>query len=139
MKGIFCYRNLNRKGVVWSVKSNRTGLVVARPKTVVIKDAQLVVSQAGRRRVLAQKKKNVHAGIRGTWVKSDWDKHVLDWRGMSCIYDDLTMRRLEWKKIIYNPYQYETFVWEDTKLPVTHARVVILDETGCWAYKPVGT
>ena len=61
------YRNL-RDGC-WSVRSrerdDRYGLVVARVSDVLVKDASFVVSEAGRKRVLAEGRKNVHAYVRG--------------------------------------------------------------------------
>lgn len=127
MTGISCYRNLNRKGVVWSIRSNRTGRVISRAGFVMILNAKLVVSAAGRARVLKQKRKNVHALVRGTWIRNDFDQHVYDTRGC----DDC-----RWIRIKYNPYENEAFVRQDTGQPVTEAACVILDKDGAWAVNP---
>jgi hypothetical protein len=66
---VFCYRNLNRKGVVWSVRDVKTGLVIDRAEQVILKDVTFHVSQKGRARVLKEKRKNVHAGVKGTRMK----------------------------------------------------------------------
>jgi hypothetical protein len=83
---VFAYRNLNRKGVVWSLKSVKTGLVIARETYVVFKDVELKVSQKGRERVLREKRKNVHAGVKGTvlkyhpsnkeWIRVSYDPYI---------------------------------------------------------------
>lgn len=121
-KGVFCYRNLNRKGVVWSVKSNRTGLVITRSTRVVLEDATLKVSKAGRERVLRDKRKNVHAGVSGRWVRGDAARHI--W---SLSYTS------RWTRIKYNPYENSTFVRQDNGKPVTKAKYVVLDKMGAWA------
>jgi hypothetical protein len=123
MKGVSVYRNLNRPGVVWSVKSNRSGLVVARQGYVMIENAQLVVSQAGRRRVLRDRRKNVHAFVRGTWVRSAFDQHVRDFRTMTD----------GWVRLTYSPYKNHCFVVQTSGRPVTRAERVILDKDGAWA------
>jgi hypothetical protein len=110
---VFCYRNLNRKGVVWSVKSTQSGLVVDRSKNVFISNVDLVVSAAGRKRVLRQKRKNVHAGVRGKRLKSS-PKNVI------------------WHKVTYNPYLYESFVFADNKTPVLNAKYAKLNKFGLW-------
>jgi len=61
------YKNLHRG--CWSVRSrergDRYGRVVAHLDDVLVEDARFVVSQAGRRRVIAEGRKNVHAYVRG--------------------------------------------------------------------------
>lgn len=107
---VFIYRNLHRKGVVWSVKDCKTNLVVARETIVKLKDVKLKVSQAGRIRVLLQKRKNVHAGASGTWMKR-------------------LPKDLKWIKAYYNPYKTETFVDEQGK-PILTAKYAKLCKNG---------
>lgn len=86
---VFVYYNLH-KGC-WSVKAlegKRAGYVVAHRTKLQIRDATFKVSQAGRLRVLAEKRKNVHAGVVGQWEPYEQD------------YDTV---------ISYNPYKYEHF------------------------------
>jgi hypothetical protein len=113
---VFCYRNLNRKGVVWSVRSKKTGLVVARLPVVVLKNVELKVSQAGRKRVLRAKRKNVHAGAQGTWLRG-----VKEIIGMNLV------------PIKYNPYKMKSFRTKTSDLPVLSAKYVILRHDGAWA------
>jgi hypothetical protein len=131
MKGVFCYRNLNRKGVVWSVRSNKTGRVVARSKFVMIENATLKVSKAGQRRVRREKRKNVHAGVSGTWVRGRFVQHCRDWRGNESIFNEDGTVAL-WVRLTYNPYKNNTFVSQSTGLPVYGAERIILDENGAW-------
>ena len=107
---IFCYRNLRYPGIVWSVKDVKSGLVVDRSKRVVMKDVHLVVSEAGRLRVLKEKCKNVHAGVRGTRIKR--------------LPKGLTGFISSW----YNPYKVSTFVTNVGK--VYFAKYAVLDKTG---------
>lgn len=121
MKGVFCYRNLNRKGVVWSVRSNRTGLVIRRSGKVVLKDVTLKVSAAGRARVLEQKRKNVHAGARGTLANPLLFDHLL-----------VMSQGKAWKRIKYNPYEAGHFVDEQGR-KVVGANYVALTQDGAFA------
>jgi hypothetical protein len=136
-KGVFVYRNLARKygPVNWSVRSNNSGLVIAHACYVMIRDATLVVSQAGRARVLSEKRKNVHAGIKGTWIRGEFNQHVHDWRHMDCVYDDKG-NKLAWVRISYDPYRNEAFVRRDTFQSVNKADMVILSHDGAWALNP---
>lgn len=119
MGKVFVYRNLApqyRKDVMWSLKDQRTGLVVARERTVLLTDVQFKVSQAGRKRVLATGRKAVHAGCVGIPAPIDlgvWlDQYV---------------------RVTYNPYKYETFVRCDTGEPVTSASKVFINSDGVFA------
>lgn len=65
---VFCYWNLHK--FCWSVKAlegDLKGKVVAHFRELTLKDCQLKVSEAGRQRVLQERKKNVHAGIVGNF------------------------------------------------------------------------
>ncbi len=57
----YVYRNLHNQ--VWSVRLR--GLVVDHSNYVWLRDARFVVSQPGRRRVVAEQRKNVHAFVAG--------------------------------------------------------------------------
>lgn len=99
------YWNLHRN--CYSVKSRSGpdyGKVIAHAETVTVCNVQLVVSQAGRRRVLKEKRKNVHAVLRGVWSSPS---------------DAATVG------ITYNPYKYETFVLRDSEAPILTAAVAV--------------
>ena len=87
------YRNL-RSGLM-SVQAKIAGswLVVGHVQSLLLYDAQFRVSQSGRKRVLEQKRKNVHAFVYGELADIDTDVILPT-------------------KAFYNPYKYETFVTE---------------------------
>lgn len=90
---VFCYRNLHKKGNVWSVRDVATGLVVDHVEKIIMKDVTLKVSEAGRQRVLKEKRKNVHAGVQGTRI------FMLPKKG-----------KLFFQPVFYNPYKVDSFV-----------------------------
>lgn len=106
-KSVFVYFNLHRK--LWSIKSRKTGRVLAHTDKVVLKDAEFRVGQAGRRRVLEERRKNVHAGVAGEWVDSYSSELDFD------------------TPVTYNPYKYETFVKVESETPVKSAEWVDLN------------
>lgn len=109
---VFSYRNLNRKGVVWSVIDKSTGLVVDRATTVYFSNVELKVSAAGRKRVLAEKRKNVHAGVQGTRLKTH-------------------PKNQNWIRVSYNPYKTDQFVDESGNKIYT-ARYAKLTKNGLY-------
>lgn len=84
------YRNLHKKGVVYSVRDCKTKLVVAHVSDLNLSDVKFKVNQAGRRRVLKEKRKNVHAVIQGI-ISSGGTSHT-------------------GRLITYNPYKSNQFV-----------------------------
>jgi len=91
---VFVYFNLHRK--LWSVRNVKTGRVIDHTDYIVLTDVKFKVSQAGRQRVLREKKKNVHAGVQG-YVAND---------------EDIKSIRILGKQgsVTYNPYKYDSFV-----------------------------
>ena len=93
------------------------GKVIAHKNEVVIHFPEFKVSEAGRQRVLREKRKNVHAFVIG-YYDSDSVSQAVD-SGHS---------------VTYNPYKYETFVFANTDEPVYNAdvaRCVTVDGKGC--------
>lgn len=88
---VFVYFNLHKK--LWSIKSLKTGRVIAHANTVQLKDVKFKVSEAGRQRVLKEKRKNVHAGVVGTLIAKDFFFHPT-------LLNDV---------ISYNPYKGKYF------------------------------
>jgi hypothetical protein len=98
---VMVYWNLH-KGL-WSVKALEgpdKGRVIARVDSVLLRDVPGKVSQAGRQRVLNERKKNVHAGLVGTWNVKRYSNQT----DIECALEDIADR------ITYNPYRYESFV-----------------------------
>ena len=110
MTNVMVYRNLT-KGC-WSIKSTRTGKVLAHADTVTMTDVVFKVSEAGRQRVLRDKKKYVHAGGYGT-----------------CEYFDFN--RMDLVQVRYNPFKNSTFV-DEFGTPIDSQRFdfVLFDQTG---------
>ena len=118
------YFNLHKK--LWSVRADEgpeKGRVVAHAEHVALRNARGKVSAAGRAKVLREGRKNVHAFMRGElaglygirWAKIDVVTAALeDWQMMApvCLVGDW---REPVRKITYNPYKYETFVYEARK------------------------
>jgi hypothetical protein len=100
---VFVYFNLHKK--VWSVRAldgPMKGKVIRHTQAIILHDCVCKVSQAGRRRVLLERRKNVHAGVVGTVV-------------------DVSPRLAFDQQLTYNPYKYETFVNKATLMPVLRA------------------
>lgn len=101
------YRNLHKK--MYSVVDMKTGKVFRHQHHVVLKNARFRVSEAGRARVLKEKRKNVHAFVIGTLLEKDF--HFPD--------REPTMGT-------YNPYKHKTFVKKGTRRALRDAELVLL-------------
>ena len=87
---------------------NQVGKVIAQVEYLAVADAAFRVSEAGRQRVLRQKKKNVHAKVRGELV--------------SFRSEDIHNMRYA----IYNPYVHKGFVLSGNKeRPLQEAELCI--------------
>jgi hypothetical protein len=112
---VFVYFNLHKK--CFSVKAltgENKGRVVAHTHDIELLAPRFKVSEAGRQRVLRERKKNVHAGVVG-WYYPDI---------MTCKfhedYDTINVR--------YNPYVYSSFVDANEK-PIYNAATARLTVT----------
>ena len=114
------YWNLHNN--CFSVRDCKTGRVIRHTKDMYLYDVKFVVRQAGRRKVLQEKRKNVHAFVRGYMAPSS----AQDTSGKPKGY------------ATYNPYKYETFVDYNTQEPIDTASVVYLYTVGING-KPKGT
>lgn len=90
------------------------GLVIAHLAYAKLTNVKFKVSEAGRQRVIKEKRKNVHAFIEG-----DWDENIT---GM---FDQVTLKRVS-----YNPYQSGNFVSDN--LPIYSAEIVYLTDVGAF-------
>lgn len=136
----FIYRNLNKRGWVWSIKAvdgQYAGLVVGHANGILMADTLFRVSEAGRQRVIKEAKKNVHAGIVG---------EIID----TCGFSPLKNRSIQFPTscamwlafnpdlvdITYNPYKYATFVQRTTLTPVRTAERVVIWHSNVKALRP---
>ncbi len=106
---VFVYFNLHKK--CWSVKAmegDRKGLVVLHTNALALERCMFKVSETGRQRVLAEKRKNVHAGVVG-YVTEGFD-------ASTCTIP-----------VSYNPYKAGHFFNKNTDEPVYHASKAFLE------------
>ena len=116
-KRVFVYYNLHKE--CWSVRQG--GKVVDHTHDIMLRDCQYLVGKAGRKRVLREKRKNVHAGVSG---------YVVDFIPACRTYHELT----------YNPYRHTTFVSKQDQFDsVKHSDYAVLtsgngfrDVEGIW-------
>ena len=97
-KRVYVYFNLHKK--VWSVR--QSGLVIKHCTHILLSDCRYLVGQAGRMKVLKEKKKNVHAGISGYVVNGS-----------------IPRIPSHSEQVTYNPYRYDCFVEKESKVKVT--------------------
>jgi hypothetical protein len=116
VKKSFIYRNLRTK--TWSRKESN-GRVSDRPLEAIIYQPKMIVSAPGRERVRRSRKKVVHAGIKGI-VAAVSKVETFDATKRSILLN------LGFREITYNPYLYDTFVFEDTKEPVYSASIAYM-------------
>lgn len=107
------YRNSHKK--CWSIKEGK--LPVKHATQLLLYNCLFHVSQSGRLRVLWQKKKNVHAWIKGTIVET------IHWSSV-CMEAFWT-----WKEVKYNPYKSPCFVYDNNK-PIYSANKVFFNKEG---------
>jgi len=116
--GKYCevYFNLHKR--LFSIRHK--GIVVAHARNVKVIDPKFVVQPAGRAKVLREKKKNVHAFVRGH-VCHTCDEDVClgcgNWGGFPRV--DVT----------YNPYKRDCFYVPDTGQQVDSADMALLQLT----------
>lgn len=113
-KKVFVYYNLHKH--VWSIKDVKTNKVIGYTDRIVLKDVEYKVSKAGRERVLREKMKNVHAGVKGIVV-------------------DMNLNAEDGVAITYNPYKYETFVNKKDETPVFNDALVLMDNRKVFAFR----
>ena len=112
---VFVYFNLHKKCFsIKALEGDRKGRVVAHSDTVVLEGCKLMVSEAGRQRVLREKRKNVHAGVSGTWINADRAESHFEFLSMVG------------RQVTYNPYKYDSFVIKATEQSVDKADVVAM-------------
>ena len=126
-----------------SVIDAETGLLYCHSHRVELHNAKFRVQEAGRQRVIREKRKNVHAYIIGNWhnegevSKTRFRKRgeiIEEYRICEC-EDDYCEKCVpesgeEFRGGYYNPYKYKTFVDDIEKTPIFKSeRVVVRDKT----------
>lgn len=112
------YYNLQKQCLsVRSREKHTYGKVIKHVNSIVLKDVEFVVSEAGRQRVIKSKQKNVHAYVRGTTTK-------------------LPKRYSIENVVKYNPYLYSSFVTLDGT-PIKSSKMVFIDNKNILSYNNI--
>ena len=109
---VFVYFNLHKK--TWSIKAmegEKKGLVIAHRNKLALALAEFKVSEAGRQRVLREKRKNVHAGVVGEWFDTTMDIEHID----------------GFEPVSYNPYKAGHFVNRNTDSKIESSNCVVFN------------
>lgn len=131
---VFVYRNLNKK--CWSIKSRGNhgvaDVVIAHADRLVLSDCEYKVSQAGRKRVLEQRRKNVHAGVQGNLI---WYMHDKEPKELGLFFSWFVQITGEVKdaatvEVTYDPYKYETFINLETNKPIMNSCFAYFEDDG---------
>lgn len=112
MQEVFIYFNLHKK--LFSLKDWKTKRVTGHADTFILQDVEFKVSAKGRARVLREKCKNVHAGLRGKVIVTNSFQPTWFFENNK-----------DFVELTYNPYKYDSFVVKSTGQPITHAHKVI--------------
>ena len=104
-KKVEVYFNLHKK--CWSIR--QSGASVIHADFVEIKEPQFVVQQGGNARVRREKRKNVHAFVRGY------------------LTERVGILPKNQKLVTYNPYKHTSFVERGTDKPICNAEYAVLD------------
>lgn len=144
------YKNLHKNRFsIRILEGPAKGKVIAHCSKVLVEDVDFVVSEAGRQKVLREKKKNVHAFVRGRVVAMSGD--------LSDLAKDFGLRRDEFpfspvrsiglkakgKDVTYNPYRGASFHIRKTEHPVSKCRrlmaMILPSRTSLKAVVPTST
>lgn len=118
---VFVYFNLHRKCFsVKALEGAKKGRVVAHVSDAIVYNPTFKVSEAGRQRVLRERKKNVHAGVVGQWFEGEFNAkrcaELMEYTG---------------RAVTYNPYRFDSFVYKNTETPINdQPRVAALHSDG---------
>jgi len=120
------YYNLNKH--VLSVRQK--GIVIKHTPAAEVFNAKFVVQPGGRKRVLREKRKNVHAFVRGTAGRLS-----------KTILSEMLGRKYKvpgnWVRVTYNPYKYNSFVEAESGEPIHGSPHVIISGRTVYAQKKV--
>ena len=123
------YRNLHKKCFSVRQRGRVVGHLMDDPtEHVLLKDVKFAVQPAGRRKVLREKRKNVHAFVRGDMVSSPF--------GQKLYATHLGLNQFT-NEVTYNPYHYSTFYFQASELGITHADYALVRHGKVWVRETV--
>ena len=105
-KPVFVYRNLHRQ----CLSVQQGGIVRCHVDNIVLEDAEFRVGKAGQKRVRDEKRKQVHAKVKGTVVEKP--SEILP---------------LHWSTAFYNPYKTDEFTDVESGRHLKSAKFVDID------------
>lgn len=112
---VFVYFNLHRKCLsVKALEGENKGRVIAHADSVELVNATFKVSQAGRQRVLRERRKNVHAGVVGTMAN------------LPARHATIHIAEAMYTAVKYNPYRFDSFVTAVSEIPIASAKRVVV-------------
>lgn len=114
------YWNLHKR--LFSLKYN--GRVVTHTNHLCLLHPHFIVNQSGRARVLRERRKNVHAYIRGTLARFTYNDNFI----LSCISSSPI-------GVKYNPYERDCFFSLEDGCAVRTADLALLNAGGVVAYR----
>jgi|TARA_R110002110_G_scaffold11785_7_gene56426 hypothetical protein len=131
MTKVNVYYNLKKKCL--SVRDARTGLVVKHTHAIrlgMAKDSKydhvaFIVQEGGRKRVLKEKRKNVHAFVTGR----------ANLKRIPSLEERKTRKPKTLRRVSYNPYKGKNFVDVKTGKPVDYADEVFIDGKNIYIVK----
>lgn len=110
------YRNLHKEGVVYSIRDAKTGQVLGHSPSVMLENVDYEVHEAGRQRVIREKKKNVHSFVSGEYA----GPYSAAERKAAVVGEPVS----------YNPYKSGSYYSKVDERAVSGADKVIVDQTG---------
>lgn len=113
-KPIKVYRNLHKQ--CWSIQQD--GLVKAHTNLIKLFDCEFIVNQKGREKVIKEKRKNVHAFIKGY---------------LSELFDSI-LDASHGTEVTYNPYKNEFFYEKNSGSSIHSADAVLLDDRKVFSF-----
>ena len=116
-----------RKWSIVALEGEQKGRVIRHASLVTISEPKFVVQPAGRDRVRREKRKNVHAFVRGNL--SSYVPSIIPTHGP----------KYKTEKVHYNPYKYDSFVLENNREPIHEATTAYLVARPDWGGETVDT
>lgn len=127
-----CFRNLHFKDrVVWSVQyynsRSKSWLLMMHTPNVMLRNCTFKVSEAGRQKVIQNKRKIVHAFVIGELVVDpNWFPH---WKELESRGVPVTYNPYKYKQFVVHP-EYTPFAGFEPEMELAGADMVWMKDTG---------
>jgi len=120
------FRNLRKNCFsVRALEGENKGKVILHTDAVLLKDVEFRVQQGGQARVRRERKKYVHAFVRGEIrAVSSFAANTL--KGLA------KSRNIRMNQFAYNPYENDTFIDRHLRVPLASSDWAVLGVNGNW-------